>query len=271
MPVKKKPAPVRPIYDNDFATLFDLIVYDETETEADDEERGFLDFVFQKTARRPVRDVLDAGCGTGRFAIPLSRDGFNVTALDLGAGMVRECRRRLKAHGLDAAVLQKDVAALEFDRAFDAVIGMDSIICYIHETATVLDVLRRFRRALRPGGVVVLNNVNVIARIQQGLNTDIQTSRAPGVVVRHRENNWYDPLRSLYHIRIRGTVARGRGKEEFDHEEIVRVFTPEEMKTYLTMAGFERVAVYPTFDPENFDDVEEEYLTFVAARPGGKD
>jgi len=266
---KRVSKPIRPIYDSDLASLFDLVVYDELEAEPDDDERGFIDWVFRKVARRQVRDILDAGCGTGRFLIPLVRDGYRVTGLDRGVGMIRETRRRLKSHGLKAPLLQKNVAALDADRAFDAIIGMDSILCYILETDRVLNVLRRFRRALRPGGVVVLNNANVLARLQEGLNSDVQVSRGPGVTVRHRENNWYDPLHSVFHIRIEGSVTRGKIRRDFQHHEIVRVFTPEEMKTYLTMAGFEAPAVYPTFDPENMDDVEEEYLTYVALRPGG--
>ncbi len=262
----KPPRRVRPIYEQDLASLFDLIVYGVTEAEAYDEELAFLDWVFKNKAQRPIRDVLDAGCGTGRFLIPMLRQGYRVTGLDRGQGVLAECRRRLRGHGLRAPLLRRNIQNLAFDRRFDAIIGMDSIICYVLDTARIVETLRRMRRALRRGGVVVLNNANVLARIQEGLNRDPQVSRHKGITVRHRETNFYDPLHSLYHIRVRGTVKRNGPKKSFEHEETIRVMTPEEMKAYLREAGFDDIAVFPTFDPENFTDVEEEYLTYVAVR-----
>ena len=47
---------------------------------------------FLDTVRRNGGPVLDIGCGTGRLAIPLAREGLAVTGVDLSDGMLARAR-----------------------------------------------------------------------------------------------------------------------------------------------------------------------------------
>ena len=62
--------------------------------------------------------VLDAGCGTGRVAIELSRHDITVVGVDVDASMIAEARRR--APGLPW--IEADLATLDLGRRFDVVI-----------------------------------------------------------------------------------------------------------------------------------------------------
>lgn len=105
-------------------------------------ERLFLDDVIQKAhlereiASRLgcVRTVLDAGAGTGRFSIPLARQGLHVTHLDISQGMIDTARQLAQ----DAGVLDRmhfergrvgDLRDYE-DGRFDLVICCDAPISY---------------------------------------------------------------------------------------------------------------------------------------------
>lgn len=87
------------------------LVYDETRRSPSEEEvrtlRELLD---------GCRTVLDAGVGTGRFAVPLRAHRFDVVGVDLSLGMMRRARTK----GFSALV-RADVRRLPFlDRAVDA-------------------------------------------------------------------------------------------------------------------------------------------------------
>lgn len=77
------------------------------------------------------RRVLDAGCGTGTFAVELARRGAHVTAVDVSPTLVSLARERLPASlgqgRIDFAV--GDMLSPEFGR-FDHVVAMDSLIHY---------------------------------------------------------------------------------------------------------------------------------------------
>lgn len=84
-------------------------------------------------------DLLDVGCGTGRFAQALTKLGWTVTGIDVSEDMLRIARER----GLD--VVCADATALPFaDTSFDAVISMwthtdvDDFEAAVREVARVL-------------------------------------------------------------------------------------------------------------------------------------
>jgi SAM-dependent methyltransferase len=93
---------------------FDRIapVYDETRRAPTEEELAALSEVLSGS-----RTVLDAGVGTGRFALPLHERHFDVVGVDLSLEMMR----RAQAKGL-GSLARADVRRLPLrDRAVDAV------------------------------------------------------------------------------------------------------------------------------------------------------
>jgi magnesium-protoporphyrin O-methyltransferase len=75
--------------------------------------------------------VLDAGCGTGAFAVEAARRGAHVTAIDLSPKLVDVARERaprdLGAGRIDFAVGDMQEAARQ---KYDYVVAMDSLIHY---------------------------------------------------------------------------------------------------------------------------------------------
>jgi magnesium-protoporphyrin O-methyltransferase len=77
------------------------------------------------------RRILDAGCGTGAFAVAAAMRGAHVTAIDLSPTLVQLARERLPQR-LGAGEINFTVGDM-LDPAlgrFDHVIGMDSLIHY---------------------------------------------------------------------------------------------------------------------------------------------
>ena len=76
------------------------------------------------------RRVLDAGCGTGAFAVEAARRGAEVIAIDLSPTLIGLARERMPT-GLAGSVSFRvgDMVEPSFGR-FDHVVGMDSLIHY---------------------------------------------------------------------------------------------------------------------------------------------
>jgi len=91
------------------------------------------------------RRILDAGCGTGAFAMEAARRGAEVVAIDLSPALVEVARRRAHEHPSDASTaLRISFRSGDMtDRAlghFDHVVAMDSLIHYdLHDAARVLE------------------------------------------------------------------------------------------------------------------------------------
>ncbi|MGF9701092.1 MULTISPECIES: class I SAM-dependent methyltransferase [Paenibacillus] len=95
--------------------------------------------------------VLEVGCGTGRTACYLARNGYRVTAVDLHREMLEKAVRRARRERLDIRFIQADVTALPFpDHRFDLVF-VESVTIFTRWRAA----LAEYRRVLKPGGRLI--------------------------------------------------------------------------------------------------------------------
>lgn len=105
-----------------------------------------------ETQRATAREhVLDAGCGTGNYAIALAKAGFQVTGVDYAVGML-SCAQAKVSNELvvELSFQQMDLnARLGFpDMHFDHIIN----ISVLQVTAHLAFTLGELWRVLKPGG-----------------------------------------------------------------------------------------------------------------------
>lgn len=102
------------------------------------------------------RTVLDAGCGTGRVAIELSRKGVDTVGVDLDPGMLAVAHRN--APDLDWRL--GDLSAIRIDgsdglrRHFDVVVAAGNVMIFVAR-GTEGRVLTNLVAHLAPGGLLV--------------------------------------------------------------------------------------------------------------------
>ncbi|WP_431895040.1 class I SAM-dependent methyltransferase [Nonomuraea sp. bgisy101] len=98
----------------------------------------------------PGSRVLDAGCGTGRVAIWLAEQGYDVVGVDLDASMLAVAEQR--APGL--TWIEGDLADLDLAGSFDLVVAAGNVIPLLAE-GTEPQTIRNLANALTPAGVLV--------------------------------------------------------------------------------------------------------------------
>jgi SAM-dependent methyltransferase len=96
--------------------------------------------------------VLDAGCGTGRVAIELSRRGHDVLGLDVDAAMLAAAR----AKAPELEWVEGDLTNPEFDlgRTFDVVVMAGNVLIFV-PPGTQGRAIANAARWLVPGGRLV--------------------------------------------------------------------------------------------------------------------
>lgn len=98
--------------------------------------------------------VLDAGGGIGRFSIPLSRMGFDVTLVDYSERSLEEALKHARREKRRIKTVFADLRCLPFDSGeFDALIAIESI-CY---STSPERVLRELTRVLRRDGLMIIS------------------------------------------------------------------------------------------------------------------
>jgi SAM-dependent methyltransferase len=161
--------------------------------------------------------ILDAGGGTGTWAVRLARSGFQVTLADLSSGMLEAARRKAAAAGVAERIdfVQCDIAGLEGvgDDPFALALALGDPISFCGDAKRAV---RALARVLVPGGICVAS----VDGLYGGIDPFLERGEIEGLerFVRDGRSEW---------------LAR-RQEERFP----TRAFTPEGLVDLFTGAGF---------------------------------
>jgi len=103
----------------------------------------------------PPASIVDFGAGTGRLAIPLSRSGYRVTAVEPSGPMLEQLRKA--AQGLDITCVQSTMQDFQSGMRFDLAICVFTVVIYLLEEIQLREALRRASDCLVPGGKLLLD------------------------------------------------------------------------------------------------------------------
>jgi ubiquinone/menaquinone biosynthesis C-methylase UbiE len=99
--------------------------------------------------------VLDVACGTGNLAIPLARQGAQVTGVDIATNLLTQTRERSAADGLTISFDEGDAEQLPYaDGSFGAIVSMFGAMFAPRPEL----VASELARVLAPGGLLAMAN-----------------------------------------------------------------------------------------------------------------
>ncbi|HEY6275063.1 MAG TPA: methyltransferase domain-containing protein [Streptosporangiaceae bacterium] len=115
-------------------------------------------------AGRPQLDIIDAGGGTGGFAVPLAGLGHHVTVIDPSADSLAGAERRAAEMNVPLTMVQGDAAdlmAVAGEQSTDLVL-CHSVLEYVDSPA---DAMAAIAGVLRPGGAVSVLAASAVAAV----------------------------------------------------------------------------------------------------------
>jgi 2-polyprenyl-3-methyl-5-hydroxy-6-metoxy-1,4-benzoquinol methylase len=114
-------------------------------------------------------DVLDAGCARGRALIAMAerypRSRF--IGYDLCADAIADATRAAQTAGLtNVEFAVRDLGQFDERARYDLITSFDAV----HDQKDPQDLLRRLQRALRPGGIYLMQDIGGSAHLEQNLD-----------------------------------------------------------------------------------------------------
>ncbi|MFF0203852.1 class I SAM-dependent methyltransferase [Streptomyces sp. NPDC005017] len=186
--------------------------------------------------------VLDIGCGTGRDAAWLHRrGGRRVTGIDTAETMLAHARRRHPGPDYHRA----DMRHFELGRTFDAVLCLDSALLYCHTNDDLAACLAACRRHLAPGGLLVAemrNGAFFLGHTELLDGPRTASFDQDGTTHTSRTGLWIDHGAQL--LRRRRVWTADDGSPPREQHSAWRLLFPQELRYFLTLAGFEVLALH---------------------------
>jgi SAM-dependent methyltransferase len=198
------------------------------------------DFVVKALGLRRGAGVLDLCCGPGRHSVLLARKGLQVTGLDMSRPYLDEARERARRLRCQVRFVQGDMRAIPFRSEFDAVIDLFTSFGYFHRQSENLRVLKEVRKALRPGGALLLDVPNRARLLRNCTPRDWDQS---GSGFSLEERQLFDGGRRVA-IKVIQVYSDGKtAQESFSHH----VYDKKSMSGLLKQAGLRPVRFWGAF------------------------
>ena len=142
-----------------FQEWFDTRYYYELYSYRDSSEASiFIDSIIGHMQPSPCSFIIDVGCGEGRHAKYLAAKKFNVTGLDLSQASIQKAKQ---AESERLHFFRHDMRIPFGKSQYDFVFNFFTSFGYFEKMSDNENVIRNMSNALRRGGTLLLDYVNV--------------------------------------------------------------------------------------------------------------
>jgi len=209
--------------------------------------------------------ICDFGCGPGHYTARLARVGAQVTGVDFSPRSIRYAREQAEQEGLSIRYVQQNYLTFETEARYDLVTMIYFDFCAL-SPAQRRQILRKWRRLLRPGGHVLLD-----AYLPAAFADREETAR----YALHPEGGFWSPER---HYEFVNTFTYEQEQVTLDKYTIVEAgrvrtiynwlayFEPEQLKAEFVACGLEVVELYADVAGSVFDAEAREFAV-VGQKP----
>jgi SAM-dependent methyltransferase len=150
--------------------------------------------------------ALDLGCGPGRHALLLAKQGFRVTAYDISASGLERLAARASQESLAIGSVRGDMRALPFaDAEFDVIVAFNSV--YHASAAGVKRAVGEIARCLCSGGQLYATFIASCSVPSPGRGPDSPVEGDPRVRWKQEEEGSLLPHYYVDEPELRGLLA----------------------------------------------------------------
>jgi len=202
-------------------------------------ERGIL----------PGAEILDAGCGTGRYAIELARRGYVVHGLDLSPDLI-EVATHATADSTDSVSFSVgDITQLTTSR-YAAILCRGVLNDILDDTGRDA-VFAAFAGALQPNGALILDVREWEASVERKLREPLFRKRVStdrGELT-FTSVTTIDPENRQLLTDERHELITDADERISEYHFVMRCWERAELETLLARHGFGRVSLFGAYDP----------------------
>jgi len=225
-----------------YANYYDII-YDDKDYGA---ECNFLESIFSKYSNRPIKAILDLGCGTGGHALILAERGYKVTGVDISQKMLEIGKRKAEERKLNIEFILGNIRSIELNHKFDAVISMFAVISYQITNEALISTFKKAFKHLKRNGLfifyawfgpaVLIQKPSNRFKVIENNNERIIRFATPVLdILNHTVDVKYKIIK----------LSNNRVLDEVDELHKVRFLFPQEIKFICDMTGFEILELCP--------------------------
>lgn len=196
-----------------------------------------------------VKTIVDLGCGTGNFYLPLSQLGFELLGVDNSADMISIAKKKIIADDLKPKLMQSDIRR-PIRGNFDAALCLYNVIGDLNYQ-DFSKVIENMVKLVRKNGLVGFDVINYdsVKNVEFGNKYPVEEeyeSESLGKLIR-RTKQKLDPQSQSLDI-VQHTTVNGKTDEKGISRCKMYLYTLEQVTSLLDKNGLHALLLYGSYD-----------------------
>lgn len=221
--------------------------------------------LIEQWARSLGGPLLDLACGTGRTAIPLAAQGYQVTGVDVVPEMIAQAREKAAAHAVSVEWVEADARTFHLRQQFPFMYMVGNAFQFFLTRADIEALLARVREHLPAEGCFLFETRNPSPQnLYETHHPEPRTyTTRDGRQLVVTEEQQYDPMTQIqrYTSYYRWLHPDGQHVEkEKTNSVALRYVFPREIEALLYYNGFEIRTCYGSWQQEPLTATSREMI-----------
>lgn len=196
--------------------------------------------IYSKLVESKNDKILEPMCGSGRFYVPLLRDGYSITGFDLSEDMLEACRKKCFKLGIKPNIFKADLVDYQCNRKYKYIfIPVGSISLLISEN-DLYQSLSNIYNCLENNGVFVFSYLGLESK-SEDINEwkEMQNYTIDNKKITCKQKSKYINESNILNIKLFYELIQDEVVVESEYQDFpVKLFTEEYLKEILRTIGF---------------------------------
>ena len=235
----------------------------------------YIQLLFGIAEAKP-HSILDCACGTGNVSFALASLGYEVTGVDISAGMIEAAQTKVQSITIDSTRLnarrgstpstprfiQGDLSDFDLNEKFDAATCLYDSFNYILEPEILQAAFGRIASHMRSGGIFIFD-LNTPWAFEANLFT--QRNFDPKKNLHYEWHSRFNPLTRICEVTMQFTRRNSNDTQQFSEVHRERAYEREEVNEMLMQSGWNLLKTYDAYTLNQPHDRSERWY-FLARR-----
>lgn len=237
---------------NELSNVYDIVFKKEEKT---------LNFL--KNGLSSNSNILDLACGTGTYAIELSKEGHNVIGIDLDKEMIIKAEEKKNNTSVEfKSADMRGFRVLSGKENFDMIYCIGNSLVHLESRAEVSEFLRNIYESLKKDGYMVIQIINYDRILNKGV-TSLPTIDRKEEGIEFVRNYALSENKDKVFFQTKLIISKDNVKKEFENSVPLLALRSSEVIEMLANTGFSNYEVYGGFDRSEYN--EDSYALVIKA------
>jgi len=187
-------------------------------------------------------NILEPMCGSGRFYVPILKEGYKIDGFDISKDMLQACIDKCEEIGISPKVFQKDITNFEMNKKYDLILIPFGSICLIIDSEAAKSSLINIYNHLEKDGIFLVSFLNKNAKTND-INEFTETKRkavGEDVLIEYW-NVKYEGSKNLMDYKLKYQLVNDDKIIEEEYMDFpIKLYQEEEFAKLLKEVGFNR-------------------------------